>query len=1063
MTIPELCVKRPVFSVTLIGFLLVLGIFSFRDLGVDLFPKTDPATVTVTVDLPGATAEEMSTEVILPLEEAVSSVGGLDELSSQADEGVATITCKFVLERDTEGAAQDVREKVAAAIRLLPPTILPPTIAKDDPDSDPVLSLLIAGGADLRETTEIADKQIKRTLETVNGVGEVDLTGGRIRQIRVFGDAEKLNAYGITITQLESAIQNQNVEVPGGTIRRGASEMGVRTLGRIEASELFNDIIVANINGTPIRIRDVGRVEDSFADPITWNMIGGKEAVVLDIRRQTGTNTLEVIDAAKAKIAQLKSTLPAGITIQVIRDNSNFIKASIASLEEHLLFGSLLASLVVMLFIRDLRSVIIAAVAIPTSIVATFTLLRIMDFTLNNMTLLALTLAVGIVIDDAIVVLENIVRYIQEKGFEPKQAAIEATKEIMLAVLATTLSLVIIFVPIAFTTGYARRYLNQFGWTMAFSVMVSMLVSFTLTPMLCSRLLGRMRRKTGEAQPSPDTSPESPAAAGHATAGVGAHASATTDNKLFAWIDGIYGKLLEWALDHRGAVAWVAAGTLALTFPLNALVGRDFIPADDQSELTVVFDAPVGTSLQGTAKIAAQLAHEIERNKAVSFAWASVLNEDNHGQVYIGLTDVSKRKASSTEVGNQVREILAKPEYTGLRSVVLLPSVLGSSIDYGTIRPLILGPDFYGAAKIAEQSAEEVRKIKDLVDVSAEVNLNTPELQVKIDRQRASDLGVRASDIANAVRLMVAGTDQISTYKEGSEQYDVTMQLLPEQQRNLDLLARLMIPSAKVGQVRLDSVAKLERGVGPTIIDRYNRQFQVALTANNSARLSFDVAVREISAAIERIPHPNYFVKFTGTVKILDETTRSLIVAFLLACIFMYMVLAAQFDSFLHPFTIMLSLPLSIPFALLTLFLTHRTLNLWSALGIFLLLGVVKKNGILQVDYTNRLRKEGVPLREAIIRANHVRLRPILMTTLAIVAGLVPTATGIGAGASQRSAIALTIIGGQSLCLLLTLLITPVAYSFFAELESKQIRIPWQEGLSKVRLGVSRVFTSYGR
>jgi HAE1 family hydrophobic/amphiphilic exporter-1 len=324
-------------------------------------------------------------------------------------------------------------------------------------------------------------------------------------------------------------------------------------------------------------------------------------------------------------------------------------------------------------------------------------------------------------------------------------------------------------------------------------------------------------------------------------------------------------------------------------------------------------------------------------------------------------------------------------------------------------------------------------------------------------------LGVRASDIANAVRLMVAGTDQISTYKEGSEQYDVTVQLLPEQQRNPDVLARLMIPSAKVGQVRLDNVATLERGVGPTVIDRYNRQFQVALTANNSANLPFDAAVREITAAIERVPHPNYFVKFTGTVKILDETTRSLIVAFLLACIFMYMVLAAQFDSFLHPFTIMLSLPLSIPFALLTLWLTHRTLNLWSALGVFLLLGVVKKNGILQVDYTNRLRKEGVPLREAIVRANHVRLRPILMTTLAIVAGLVPTATGIGAGASQRSAIALTIIGGQSLCLLLTLLITPVAYSFFAELEAKQVRIPWQEGLAKVRLGVARVFASSSR
>ncbi len=1050
MTIPELCVKRPVFSVTLIGFLLVLGIFSFRDLGVDLFPKTDPATVTVTVDLPGATAEEMSTEIILPLEEAVSSVGGLDELSSEADEGEARITCKFVLERDTEGAAQDVREKVAAAIRLLPPTILPPTITKDDPDSDPVLSLLIAGGADLRETTEIADKQIKRTLETVNGVGEVDLTGGRIRQIRVFGDAEKLNAYGITINQLESAIQNQNVEVPGGTIRRGASEMGVRTLGRIEASDLFNDIIVANVNGTPIRVRDVGRVEDSFAEPTTWNMIGGKEAVVLDIRRQTGTNTLEVIDAAKAKINQLKSTLPPGVTIQVIRDNSTFIKASIASLEEHLLFGSLLASLVVLLFIRNLRSVIIAALAIPTSIIATFTLLKVMDFTLNNMTLLALTLAVGIVIDDAIVVLENIVRYIEEKGFEPKQAAIEATKEIMLAVLATTLSLVIIFVPIAFTTGYARRYLNQFGWTMAFSVMVSMLVSFTLTPMLCSRLLGRIQRKAGQAGAEPDRSPEP-------------HSSASSENHFFAWIDGIYGKMLEWSLDHRGTVAWVAAAAMALTFPLNALVGRDFIPADDQSELTVVFDAPVGTSLQGTAKIATQLAHEIERNRAVSFAWASVLNEDNHSQLYVRLTEVSKRKASSADVADDIRGILGKPEYADLRAVVLLPSVLGSSVDYGTIRPLILGPDFYGAAKIAEQSADEMRTIKGLVDVSAEVNLNTPELQVKIDRQRAADLGVRASDIANAVRLMVAGTDQISTYKEGSEQYDVTMQLLPEQQRNPELLSRLMIPSAKVGQVRLDNVATLERGVGPTLIDRYNRQFQVALTANNTASLPFDAAVRAISAAIERIPHPNYFVKFTGTVKILDETTRSLIVAFLLACIFMYMVLAAQFDSFLHPFTIMLSLPLSVPFALLTLWLTHRTLNLWSALGVFLLLGVVKKNGILQVDYTNRLRKEGVPLREAIVRANHVRLRPILMTTLAIVAGLVPTATGIGAGAAQRSAIALTIIGGQSLCLLLTLLITPVAYSFFAELEARQIRIPWQAGLAKLRLGVARLFASYSR
>ena len=1028
MSLTDICVKRPVFAVMLISFLLVLGVFSFRDLGVDLFPRTDPATVTVNVQLPGATAEEVSTQLILPLEEAISSVSGLDEMTSEATEGNARIACKFVLERDTEGAAQDVREKVAAAIKLLPPNIYPPTITKDDPDSDPVLSLLIAGGTNLRETTEIADKQIKRALETVTGVGEVDLTGGRVRQIRVFADAEKLNAYGITITQLETAIQNQNVEVPGGVIRRGPSEMGVRTLGRVETAGEFNNIIVADSGGTPIRIRDVGRAEDSFAEPTTWNMIRGKEAVVLDVRRQTGTNTLQVIEAVKSKVQDLKRILPRGIAVEYIRDNSTFIRSSIASLEEHLLFGSLLASLVVMIFIRNLRSVIIAALAIPASIIATFTLLRAMNFTLNNMTLLALTLAVGIVIDDAIVVLENIVRYIEEKGFEPKLAAIVATKEIVLAVMATTLSLVIIFVPIAFTTGYARRYLNEFGWTMAFSVIVSLLVSLTLTPTLCSRLL-KARNAGEQADGTGNGRPGGPSHHGR---------------RGYHWIERGYGRMLEWSLNHRAVVILLAVATFALTFPLNGLVGRDFIPPDDQNELTVVFDSPVGTSLQGTARIATGLAQRVLRIRGVEFVWAGVLDQDNHGQLYVRLTDASQRRFSSADVANDIRRILAEASYQDLRTLVLMPSPLGSSVDYGTIRPLILGPDFFQAVAIGERAASEIRQLPGLVDVSAEVNLNNPELQVHLDRQRASDLGVRAADVANAVRLMVAGTDRISTYKEGAEQYDVTMQLLPEQQRDAQILSRLMIPSSKVGQVRLDNIATLERGFGPTVIDRYNRQFQVALTANNAAGVPFDAAVRDVSVALDKIPHPGYSVKFTGTVKILDETTRSLIVAFLLACIFMYMVLAAQFESFLHPFTIMLSLPLSIPFALLTLWATNRTLNLWSALGIFLLLGIVKKNGILQVDYTNRLREQGMPIREAILQANHVRLRPILMTTLSIVAGLIPTALGIGAGAAQRSAIAATIIGGQSLCLILSLLITPVAYSLFAELGEKRIAEPFR-------------------
>ncbi len=479
MTLAEVCVKRPVFAVMLISFLVVLGIFSFRDLGVDLFPKADPATVTINARLPGATPEEMTTQVVFPLEEAVSTISGLDELTAMIFEGSARISCRFVLEREIESAAQDVREKVAGALRQLPPNMLPPVIQKADPDADPVISLVVAGDRSLRETTEIADKQIKRILETIDGVGEVALTGARERQIRLFVDAEKLNGYGITISQFQRAIEGENVEIPGGRIVRGESEVGVRTLGRVDAVRQFGDIIVANINGTPIRVNDLGRVEDSFAEPRSWNMLDGKQAVTLDVRRQSGTNTVRIVDAVKKRLEQIQKALPAGIALRIIRDQSVFINASIASLEEHLLFGSLLASLVVLLFIQNLRSVVIAAVAIPTSIVATFTVLKAMDFTLNNMTLLALTLAVGIVIDDAIVVLENIVRYIEEKDFEPKQAAIAATKEITLAVMATTLSLVIIFVPIAFMTGYARRYVNQFGWTMAFAIMVSMLVSFT--------------------------------------------------------------------------------------------------------------------------------------------------------------------------------------------------------------------------------------------------------------------------------------------------------------------------------------------------------------------------------------------------------------------------------------------------------------------------------------------------------------------------------------------------------------------------------------------------------
>ena len=478
----ELCVRRPVMATMLVMSLVVLGIFSFRDLGVDLFPKADPASVTVNLSLPGASPSEMATAVVEPMEEALSSISGIDEMQSQRIvEGNARINIRFVLERDINDAANDVREKVSLAMRNVPPQMLPPIINKVDPDSDPVMSIVVSSDTmSLRSITEIADKQVRRAIETVSGVGQVDLGGGRAREIHIVVDIAKLDAYGLSMSQVSDAVVAENIEIPGGTVEQGKGELLLRTLGRVDATEDFNNIVVATKNGTPIRVSDIGYAEDSTERPTSAVWLNGAPSVLLDIRRAMGENTVAVIEGVKRKMEGVQRTLPKGVKVNVTRDDSKFIYASVESLEEHLLWGSFFAAVVVMVFMRNIRAVIIASLAIPASIISTFTLMRVMDFTLNNMTLLGITLAVGIVIDDAIVVLENIFRHIEEKHESPFEAAINGTREVSLAVMATTLSLVVIFLPVAFMTGYARRYINPFGWTMAFSIMVSMLVSFTL-------------------------------------------------------------------------------------------------------------------------------------------------------------------------------------------------------------------------------------------------------------------------------------------------------------------------------------------------------------------------------------------------------------------------------------------------------------------------------------------------------------------------------------------------------------------------------------------------------
>lgn len=1015
MRIAEICVKYPVFTVMLIAFLVTLGIFSYRGLAVDLFPKADPATVNVSVKLPGATPEEVITGVVLPLEDAISSVSGIDEITVYSSEGSADITCTFVLERDIDGAAQDIREKVSAAISRLPRDTLPPVITKQDPQSDPILTLLVSGPLPRRELTEIADKQVRRAIQTVDGVGSVDINGGQQRQIRVLLDAEKLTSHNFTVLDVRDALQRENIEAPGGRMITGPQQLGLRTLGRVSSADQFGDIVIGTRGGALVRVRDVAQVEDGEQELLTWSALfrrgsPGEDVIAIDVRRQSGVNTVEVADNVKAKIASLRQQVPPGVKLLVIHDISDFIKASVNSLLEHLILGSILASLVVWLFIRNWRAVIIAAVAIPASIIATFTLMKGMDFSLNNMTLLALTLAVGIVIDDAIIVLENIFRFMEEKGADRRTAAIEATREIGLAVMATTLSLVIIFLPIAFMTGYARKYVNSFGWTMAMAILVSLLIGFTLTPMMSSRLL-RLRGNEKEQH----------------------------SHGLLHKIDESYLAMLRWSLAHRGVILLICVVTFLSTFGLYRLVGRDWIPSDDQSELISSFTLPEGTSLEKTSLFASEMARRVAALPEVSVVQSYTHGPTNHAHLFVVLVPRSERKKSHAQIAAVVRNMYT--DYKNITYNVRLPSVLGGEI-YFPIAAVIRGPDLNELADISQRIAYRMMRYHDLVDVNPALNLNTPELQVKVDRQRAADIGVRMNDISDAVRLFYSGEDEITRFKEGSEQYPVTMQLLTQQRDNPDVLARMMVPSSKLGQVRLENVASIVRGAGPATLWRYNREFQVSVYANVAIGYPLDVAAAHTVQSIKETGLPaGYSYRFTGQVKVLEETTWNLLLAMLLASIFMYMVLAAQFGSFSHPFIIMLTLPLSIPFALFSLWITGRALSLWSSLGMFLLLGIVKKNGILQVDYTNRLRLSGMPVRDAILEANRVRLRPILMTTLSIVAGLIPVAIGIGAGSEQRASIAVTIIGGQSLCLLLTLLVVPVAYSYLAEFEA----VPWTE------------------
>jgi len=1006
MNIARFCIARPIFTLMMMSAMVVLGIFSYTQLGLDLMPKTDIPLVRIYATLAGAGPEEMETQIAKPIEEAVNTIGGIDTVTTKCLFGATQIAVKFDLEKNTDVAAQEVRDKISRITKDFPQGTDPPMVEKLDPDASPVITLIVSSKMPIKELTYFIRKRLKEPIEAINGVGAIQIVGGREREIHIILDAKRMSAYNISVGQVTDALKSQNVEIPGGNITHKNDEYVLRTLGRIRNPEDFKNLILATQGNATIHISDIGTAVDAEQEPRTMASLDGQNCVSLVVQKQSGVNTLEVIDRIKKRVDELKVNFPADMQIVPIRDQSDFIKASLHELNTHLILGSLLASFVVYLFMGNLVATLISATAIPISLISTFLLMKLMGFTLNNMSMLGLTLSVGIVIDDAIVVLENIFRHMEEKGSDSMKASGDATEEIGSAVLATSLSLAVIFVPIAFMYGVVGRFLNNFGLTIAFAILISIVVSFTLTPMLCSRLFAyRFALNKGHSK----------------------------DSVLNRLMQGGYGLLLDFSLRHRWLIVLVSVLCVLSIKPVGKLLKMDFMPPDDMGEYTIYFRTDEGASIDGTLAYIKEIEEKIGKLPGVRHLFSTIGEGTgvgvNEAQIYVQLIDMKERTFSQFDSMEEARKIMKA--YPTFRPAVQGVSSIGTGRQ-ADVQFFIKGPDLDKINAFMKTIAEKARQNPNFANADSSFIDRKPEVHIQLDRERAYRMGVRLDTLAGGLRTLIGGADQISRFKEADELYEVRIRLREDDRQSIEAVSSLMFPNNSGGMIRLDSIASVSRGFGPAQIDRQDRQRSITLQANLSPSGALGDANSFLIATVKEMNLPTeYQYGLTGRSQEMGRAVRGFVVAFFMSAIFMYMILAAQFESLLHPITIMFSLPLSIPFALISLLAVGSSLNINSALGVFMLFGIVKKNAILQIDYTNTLRNQGLDRPVAVREANLARLRPILMTTITLVAGMLPMALGKGAGAATRAPMAIVVIGGQSLCLLITLLLTPVAYTLF--------------------------------
>ncbi|HVP12760.1 MAG TPA: efflux RND transporter permease subunit [Phycisphaerae bacterium] len=1012
MILSDTAIRRPVLTTMVIGAIIVFGVVSFRRIGIDLFPRVEFPVITILTELRGADPITIETTVTDPIEQAVSTISAIKHLRSTSAEGFSQVVIEFELEKNVDVAYQEVQAKLGTVRSELPTDIEEPIIEKFDIDAAPIMSVVVSGDMPMGRLTHLADKTVKERLQRIRNVGQVKLVGGRDREIWLWLDRDKLEGHQLAVQDVIDALRTEHVEYPGGRVETGPLEYVVKTKAEFESAEQFAAMTVAFREGAAIRVRDLGRVEDGIQEERTLAQLNERRAVALQVRRQSGTNTVEVADAVTAEVHRLQQELaPRGIKLEIAQDLSRFIKESVHEVQFHLVFGGGLAVMIVFLFLRNLRSTFISSLVIPTCIIGTFVLMNVMGFTQNMMTLLALSLAIGLLIDDSIVVQENTMRHVEE-GKPAPQAASFATNEIALAVLATTASVVAVFVPVAFMSGIVGRFFYQFGLTVTFAVLISLLVAFTLDPMLSSRLLRKPRQgRLWQAS-----------------------------ERVLSSIDRAYEWLLARALRHRLIVVAAAIGVFIGTGFLARYLRSEFIPLEDQSQFNIRVKAPLGSSVQATAGIFEQIRSRLAGQSWLDYTFTAIgadeLQRANEGMMYVKLLDKKERRVTQQDAMAWARRQTADIQNAKI-SIEIVPEISGGGMRQTDMQVELRGTDLDVLDAMAARVLDKMRTSPGYVDLDTTYDKNKPEVNVYVKRDRAADLGVNPRAIASTVRAMIGG-DRISKFKAEGDRYDVSVRLEEPYRNRPEDIERLTVRSNTGKLVNLRNVAWVKQEAGPVQINRYNRTRQITVLANlDRDRKVLGEAVDELKQVITDMGlPPGYTFAFVGLGDVMQESFGYLFFALYLAVILIYMVLAAQFESFIHPFTIMLSVPLSIVGALAALIATGMTLSIFTMIGIIMLMGLVTKNGILLVDFTNTLRRrDGLERNAALLKAGPIRLRPILMTTFAMIFGMSPIALF---GSESRSPMAVTVIGGLTTSTLLTLVVVPVVYTLLDDLVHPQ-------------------------